>query len=151
MCGATAAELVRGLGADRVIDYAKSDFTREADRYDLILDLVGNHGYRALKRALSPVGRIVAVGGGGRNGHRLGRWMIRTLLAVLASRLSRRRVVICASKLNLDDLDRLGALIAAGKLRPVIDRRYGLSEVPAAIRYVAEGHGRGKVVISLDG
>ena len=79
-----------------------------------------------MKRILSPEGRIVAVGGGGKNGRRLGRWLGRTLLAVLASRLSRRKVVICMSKLSLDDLDRLGALIAAGALRPVIDRRYRL-------------------------
>ncbi len=148
---AAAAELVRGLGADRVIDYAKTDIVRDGDRYDLILDLIGNHGYRALKRILWPGGRIVGVGGGGKNGRRLGRWMIRTLLASLASRLSGRKVVMCVSKLNLDDLDRLGALIAEGRLRPVIDRRYRLSEVPAAIRYLAEGHARGKVVIGLEG
>ena len=149
VCGAAAAELVRSLGAYRLIDYAERDFTADGDRYDLILDLVGSRSYRAMKRILAPDGRIVAVGGGGRNGRRLGRWLGRTLLAVLASRLSRRKVVLCMSKLDLDDLDRLGALVAAGALRPAIDRRYPLNEVPAAIRHVAEGHAHGKVVISL--
>ena len=121
VCSASAAALVRSLGADRVIDYAQRDFTGGGDRYDLILDLVGSRTYRAMKRILAPDGRIVAVGGGGRDGRRLGRWLGRTLLAVLASRLSRRKVFICMSKLDLADLDRLGALVAEGKLRPAIE------------------------------
>ena len=146
VCGASSASLVRQLGADRVIDYESRDFTLGADRYDLIVDLIGNHPFRRLKRVLTAEGRIAAVGGGT---DRVGRWMVRTLAAVAASKLMRRKIRLCMSRLDVDDLVHLGELIAAGRVKPVIDRRFPLAEVPAAMRYLGTGHAHGKVVITV--
>lgn len=149
VCAADAAERVRRIGADHVVDYRSEDFTQASRRYDLILDLIGNHSFGRLRRVLAPEGRIVLVGGGGRGGHRLGRWLIRAGVAMLASRLSRRDLRFCMSRLSVEDLAMLAALVEEGKLKPVIDRHYSLEDVPAAMRYVAEGHARGKVIIDV--
>lgn len=147
VCGAGSAPLVRQLGADAVIDYRSEDFTRRADRYDLIVDLIGNHSYRRLKRVLAPGGRVAAVGGGAGGAYSLGNWLVRTGAAVAVSKLTRRKVVLTMSRLDLQDLAWLGELIASGKLKPVIDSRFPLAEVPDALRHLAAGHAHGKVVI----
>jgi NADPH:quinone reductase-like Zn-dependent oxidoreductase len=89
------------------------------------------------------------VGGGGPGGRRLGRWLARTLASTVASRFSRQKMVLCVSKLSLPDLATLAGLVGDGKLRPVIDRRYRLDQVPQAIDYLVNGHPRGKVIIDM--
>jgi NADPH:quinone reductase-like Zn-dependent oxidoreductase len=145
VCSARNLELVRSLGADRVIDYTREDFTRGAQRYDLILECVGNVSFSAARRVLNPNGICAGVGASS------GRWMIGdllgTLAGVLSSRFRSRKLALVMTKPNQQDLTLLRDLLAAGTLIPVIDRRYTLSEVPAAIRYLELGHARGKVVI----
>ncbi len=149
VCAGDAADLARRIGADHAVDYQRADFTESDRRYDLILDNVGNHAFRRLRRVLAPEGRAVAVGGGGPGGRRLGRWLARTLASTIASRFSRQKMVLCVSKLSLPDLATLAALVGDGKLRPVIDRRYRLDQVPQAIDYLVNGHPRGKVIIDM--
>ncbi len=146
VCSASAVPLVRQLGADRVVAYESEDFTRGADRYDLIVDLIGNHPFRRLKRVLTADGRIAAVGGGG--GDRVGRWILRTLAAVAASTLARRKVRFAMSKLDRDDLAHLGELIASGRVRPVVDSRFALAQVPDAMRRLGAGHVHGKLIVT---
>lgn len=149
VCSASSAPLVRQLGADRVIDYRGEDFTNQTGTYDLIVDLIGNHPFRALKRTLASNGRVAAVGGGGGGSYSLGRWMARTLAAVAASKLTRRKVVLTMSKLDVLDLEHLGELIVSGRVKPVIDRRFALAETADAMRYLGGGHARGKVIITV--
>ena len=148
VCSTRNLGMVRSIGADEVIDYTQSDFTTGNRRYDLILDCVGNHSFSACRRVLNPNGRLVLVGGP----HDL------TMIDLLAlpikalgsSLFSDRKVVMFIAKSSQDDLTMLGELIATGKLKPVIDRRYSLNEAADAVRHVEEGHARGKVIISLD-
>jgi NADPH:quinone reductase-like Zn-dependent oxidoreductase len=147
VCSTRNVELVRSLGADRVIDYTREDFTKSGQRYDLILDNVGNHSLLECRRALNPRGRYVIVGGPS------GRWldpMPRALEAFVLSRFVSQDMGMFLAELNKADLNLLRDLMQAGKVRPVVDRRYRLSEVPAAIGYLEQGHARGKVVITLD-
>ena len=142
--------MVRALGADRVIDYTREDFTRPGEIYDLILDNVGNRSLAEFRRVLSPRGKYVMIGGGGPND---GRWigaLGRPVLALAQSPFVSQDMGMMLAELNKSDLALLGDLMQAGKVTPVIDRRYPLSEVPAAIRYLEEGHARGKVVIDVD-
>jgi NADPH:quinone reductase-like Zn-dependent oxidoreductase len=144
VCSTRNVELVRSLGADHVIDYTADDFTR-GKRYDLVVDLVGNRSLRALRRALTPKGTFVAVGGGD------GRWigpLLLPLKALLVSRFVGQRLLPFLAKLNRDDLLFVNQLVDDGKLVPVVDRTYPLSEAPDAIRYLEEGHARGKVVVT---
>jgi NADPH:quinone reductase-like Zn-dependent oxidoreductase len=140
--------LVRSIGADQVIDYTQQDFTKSGHRYDLILDAVGNRPLSAMKRILSSNGILVMAGG------EAGRWMIgpvvRTILASVLSRSGSQKFVGLLARSSKEDLTLMHDLMANGKLTPVIDRRYKLNEVPEAIRYLEEGHARGKVVISLE-
>jgi NADPH:quinone reductase-like Zn-dependent oxidoreductase len=147
VCSSRNVEMVRSIGADHVVDYTREDFTKGERRYDLILDMVGNHALLDLKRAVTPEGRIVIVGG------EKGRWispMDRPIKAFLLSPFMSQQFVKFFADLNQEDLNLLGDLMQAGKVTPVIDRRYGLSDVPAAIEYLEEGHARGKVVIVPD-
>jgi len=147
VCSTRNVEMVRSLGADQVIDYTREDFTQSGQRYDLILDNVGNRSLRECRRALTPKGRYVMVGGPA------GRWidpLPRALGALLLSRFVTQDMGMFVARLNREDLTVLGDLLQAGRLVPVIDRRYRLSEVPAAIRYLEEGHARGKVLITLE-
>ena len=148
VCSASSAALVRQIGADEIIDYQRDDFTRAAKKYDLIVDLIGNHSYRRLKQALTADGRVVAVGGGAGGAYSLGRWMVRTMGAVAASRLTRRKVMLCMSRLDLEDLAALAEMIASGRVKPVIDRRFPLAQVADAMRYLAAGHAHGKVILA---
>jgi NADPH:quinone reductase-like Zn-dependent oxidoreductase len=149
VCSTRNVGMVRSIGADYVIDYTQEDFTKREQRYDLILDCVANHSLSAFRRVLSPKGRYIMVGAADAGG----RWMIgllaRLVKALVLSWLVRQKLGMVGAKANQEDLTILQDLIATGKVTPVIDRRYSLNEVPEAIRYLEEGHARGKVVITL--
>jgi len=148
VCGTHNVELTRALGADRVIDYSREDFTRSGARYDLILDVAANRSLAACRRVLASAGTLVIVGAAG-NGRRIGPIVARMLGAVAWSRVGRRRMLPFLAKVTREDLIVLKELIEAGKVTPVVDRTYPLSETPAAIRYLEQGHSRGKVVITV--
>jgi len=147
VCSTRNVEMVRSIGADHVFDYTEEDYTESGQRYDLIIDMVGNHSLSANRRALKPEGIFVIVGGG--KGNWLGP-MMNPIKALLMSPFVDQEFVMILARLHQDDLAILGDLMQAGKVTPVIDRRYPLSEVPAAIRYSEEGHARGKIVIDLE-
>jgi NADPH:quinone reductase-like Zn-dependent oxidoreductase len=147
VCSTRNVDMVRSIGADRVIDYTKEDFTKSAQRYDLILDNVGNHSLSECRGVLNPKGKYIMIGGPA------GRWidpLPRALNALVLSRFVSQDMVLFLAQLNQEDLTILRDLMQAGKVRPVIDRQYKLSEVPEAIRYLEAGHARGKVVISVE-
>ena len=147
VCSTAKTELVRALGADHVIDYTLDDFADGTHRYDVILDTGGNRPLSQLRRALTPHGTLVIVGG-----ETGGRWLggfDRSLRAVLLSPLVSQRLTMLASSENSGDLRVLADLIESGQLTPAIDRSYPLSETPAAIRYLRAGQARGKVVITM--
>jgi NADPH:quinone reductase-like Zn-dependent oxidoreductase len=146
VCSTQSLEMVRSIGADQVIDYTQQDFTRTGQRYDLILEMAGNRSLADLRRALTPRGTLVLVGGSG------GRWFMgtgRTLRAVLVSPSVGQRLRPFFSKPKGADLVVLKELIEAGKLIPVIDRTFPLSETAEAIRYVGEKSTQGKTVITV--
>ena len=150
VCSTRNLELVRSLGADQVIDYTKEDFTKSERRYDVILDNVGTQPLSGFRRVLTPKGICVMVGGGGPND---GEWigpMSRPLKALLISPFVGQKMGMMMAELNNKDLTILADLMQAGKVTPVIDRQYKLSEVPDAIRYLEEGHARGKVIITVE-
>jgi NADPH:quinone reductase-like Zn-dependent oxidoreductase len=145
VCSTKNVELVRSLGADRVIDYTREDFTQSAERYDLILDNVGNHSPWETRRALKPEGKLVMVGGPNDD-----RWLgplIQPIKAKLISPFVDQELLMFFADLNKADLELLSGLAQAGKLKPVIDKRYTLNQVPAAIRYLEGGRVRGKLVV----
>ena len=147
VCSTTKVDLVRSIGADDVIDYTRDDFAESGQRYDLILDIAGNRSVFHLRRALAPRGTLVIVGGEGG-----GRWfggIDRQLRASLLSPFMSQKLGTFIAKAKGQDLIALKELIEAGKVTPVIDRTYPLSEAPEAIRHLEEGHARGKVVISV--
>jgi NADPH:quinone reductase-like Zn-dependent oxidoreductase len=147
VCGTRNVEMVRSIGADRVIDYSQEDFTQSRKRYDFILDNVANHSLADLRRALTPGGTLVP--NSGRSG---GPWigpLGRILRARVTSLFVRHRLRPFLSRENHEDLLALKSLIEAGKLKPVIERCYPLSQTAEAVGYVGAGHARGKVVISV--
>jgi NADPH:quinone reductase-like Zn-dependent oxidoreductase len=149
VCSARNADLVRSLGADQVIDYAQEDFATGAARYDIILDLAGNHPFSACKRVLNPHG--IHVGAGVLAGEKSLFAMFTGLSgALIRSRLSSQKFVVFIAKVNREDLTFVGELVASGKLKPVIDKKYKLVEVPEAMRYQGTWRARGKLVIGLD-
>jgi NADPH:quinone reductase-like Zn-dependent oxidoreductase len=141
--------LVRSLGADHVIDYTKEDFTKGEQRYDLILDNVGNQPLSGFRRALQPQGICVMIGGGGPNDGGLIGPMARPVKALLMSPFISQKMGMFMADLNKQDLTILGDLMQSGKVTPVIDRTYPLSQIAEAIRYLEQGHARGKVVITM--
>ena len=147
VCSTRNVGMVQSIGSDHVIDYTREDFTGKGRRYDLMLDCIGNHSLSACRRVLSPTGAYVIVGG------RTGRWMIglfsRMIAARLVSQFGRQRLGFLMVKRSKEDLTILAKLIAKGAVTPVIDRRYPLSEVAEAVRYLKQGHARGKVVITM--
>jgi NADPH:quinone reductase-like Zn-dependent oxidoreductase len=146
VCSTKSLEMVRSIGADHVIDYTQEDFTRSGQRYDLILEMAGNRSLADLRRALTPKGTLVLVGGSG------GKWFMgigRTLRAVVLSLFARQRLRSFFSKPRGEDLVVRKELIEAGKLTPVIDRTFALSESPEAISYVGERSTQGKTVITV--
>jgi NADPH:quinone reductase-like Zn-dependent oxidoreductase len=146
VCSTPNVDLVRSIGADQVVDYAREDFARSGRRYDLVLDLVANRSLSDLRRALTPEGTLVLSGGGG--GRLLGPVGL-ILRANVRSRFVSQRLLSFLAQLGRNDLVVLTELIEAGKVAPVIDRTYPLSEAPEAIRYLETGHARGKVVITV--
>jgi len=147
ICSTRNVDMVRSIGADVVIDYTREDFTSGTQRYDIIFDCIGNHSLTAVRRILNRNGRHVAVGGP------TSAWMIgaiaHTFAAAALSRLTRRKFLPILGKLRKEDLALIGELMASGKIKPVIDRRYSLRETPEAVRYLEEGHARGKVIITV--
>jgi NADPH:quinone reductase-like Zn-dependent oxidoreductase len=146
VCSTRNVDLVRSIGADRVVDHTREDFTGSGPRYDLMLDCIGNHSLSACRSVLAPRGRYVLVGGPD------GRWvgpLGRTLGAMLLSPFVSQSLVTVLARRSPADLLTLRDLMATGRIRPVVDRRYGLAEVPEAIRYLQAGHARGKVVITV--
>jgi NADPH:quinone reductase-like Zn-dependent oxidoreductase len=147
VCSTSKAELVRSIGADEVIDYTREDFTDGTRQFDLILDTAGRRPLSQLRRALTPQGTLVIVGGEGGD-----RWLggfQRQIFAPLRSRFSEQKLLGLISKERHQDLMTLKDLIEAGNFTPVIDRTYPLSEAAQAIRYLEQGHPRGKVVITV--
>ena len=150
VCSTRNVNMVRSLGANQVIDYTKEDFTEGTQRYDLILDNVGNRPLLACRRVLSPKGKYVLIGGGGPNDNQWIAILARPIRAYVLSRFVSQDMGVFLANLNKEDLTILGDLMQAGKVKSVIDRRYRLSEVPEAVRYLEQGHARGKVVITVD-
>jgi NADPH:quinone reductase-like Zn-dependent oxidoreductase len=149
VCSTRNVELVRSLGADQVIDYTQEDFTQGATRYDVIFDTVGNHALSEYRHVMTAKGIYIGIGGGGPDeGAWIGALKGPIKSFVVAPFVSQQLVTFVAS-INKDDLTVVAELIEAGKLKPVIDRTYPLAQVPEAIRYVEQGHARGKVVISM--
>ena len=147
VCSTAKVDMVRGLGADQVIDYNREDFADGQHRYDVILDIGGNRRLSDLRRALTPEGRLVIVGG-----ETDGRWLggtDRQLRAQLLSLFVSQKLGTFISSENAADLIALGELIETGQVKPVIDRTYPLGDVATAIRDLIDGHVRGKIVITV--
>jgi len=147
VCSTRNVDLARSLGADHVIDYTREDFTRSDRRYDLLLDIAGSRSWSECKRVLNPQGTFVIVGAP-KGGRLLGplRRIVKVRLAALPSS---QKVVFFIAKFNRADMAVLGELLESGKVTPVIDRRYELSEIADALRYLGEGHAQGKIVITV--
>jgi NADPH:quinone reductase-like Zn-dependent oxidoreductase len=146
VCGTQHVEMVRAIGADHVIDYAREDFTRGGPHYDLILDVAASQSLRACRKALRPDGVLVVVGAP------KGNWLapvLHVVAAVVLSRLGSQRLLPFLAERRQADLIALKDLIEAGAVRPVIDRTYPFGETAAAIRHIETGHPGGKVVISM--
>jgi NADPH:quinone reductase-like Zn-dependent oxidoreductase len=141
-------EMVRSLGADLVVDYGQQDFSNDTRKYDLLLDNVGNRTLSAFRRVLTPCGRCVLVGAPKQAG--VGAVLVRALKAAAWSRFLRQTFVFFIAQMKSEDLESLCALMRTGSIRPVIDRRYSLTETGKAIAYVEEGHARAKVIITPD-
>ena len=148
VCSTANVELVRSIGADYVIDYKREDFSEASKRYDVIVDMVGNHSLLKLRDVLQPDGMLVVVGSAENRlwfGSMVDHWK-----AAVINRLWNPYIVRMRTDSTKEDLLVLRELLQEGKVVPVIDRRYPLSEVPAAIEYVETGRARGKVVIVLE-
>ena len=149
VCSTRNVEMVRAIGADHVIDYTREDFTKSGQHYDLIFDLVANHSFSARRRVLNPKGTYIGAGIVG-----LGASMFRLLAhqftELFLSRFVSQKFVTLMAKISEEDLTIVCGLMEAGKVTPVIDRCYSLSEASEAIRYLEQGHARGKVVITLE-
>jgi NADPH:quinone reductase-like Zn-dependent oxidoreductase len=147
VCSTRNVEQARSLGADRVVDYTQEDFTRADVRHDLLLDVAGSRPLRALRRALTPGGNLVVVGG---------RMTYRGLgplphlgATLLSAKLRRQPARFFVAKINADDLAFLASLLEAGTVRSVVDREFPLQEAARALAYLGEGHARGKIVLTL--
>jgi NADPH:quinone reductase-like Zn-dependent oxidoreductase len=151
VCSTRNLEMVRSIGADHVIDYTKEDFTKTDQRYDLIYDLVGNHSFSERRRILTPNGICVMAGLGGAGWHdgMAGR-LLGELNAYLGSWFVSQKFIAYIAEFNKADMTILGDLVRDGKMTPVIDKTYKLSDVPAALAYLETGHARGKVVVTVD-
>jgi NADPH:quinone reductase-like Zn-dependent oxidoreductase len=147
VCSTRNVEMVRSIGADHVFDYTREDYTESGEHYDIIIDNVGNHSLLANRRVLNPDGVLVIIGGA--SGDWLGPLM-RPIRALMLSPFVSQEFVMILAQLKQEDLTILSELMQAGEVTPVIDRRFRLSEVPAAIRYSEEGHARGKIIIDLE-
>jgi NADPH:quinone reductase-like Zn-dependent oxidoreductase len=148
VCSTRNVDQARSLGADRVVDYTQEDFSRNGSRYELILDIAGNRSWSDCKRVLTEDGTWVGVGGPKTNRlwGPLGQTIVRRLVAIPGDR---KAVGPFLAKTNRDDMAVLRDLMEAGKLTPVVERRYDLAELPDAMQYVGDGHAQGKVVITV--
>jgi NADPH:quinone reductase-like Zn-dependent oxidoreductase len=149
VCSTRNVEMVRSIGADRVVDYTLADFTRSGQRYDMIFDVVANHSFSACQRVLSPRGTLVVAGGGGSDGHAFGRRLVRMLTGALISRFASQRMTFFVARPTRADLVTLGELLESRKVTPVLDGRHRLSETSNAFRRLAGGHARGKIVVTV--
>ena len=149
VCSTRNVEMVRSIGADHVIDYTREDFTKSGQYYDLIFDLVANHSFSARRRVLDPKGIYIGAGIIGLGGSMV-RLLSHQITELVLSRFVSQKFVTLMAKLSKEDLTILRELMEAGKVTPVIDRTYSLSEVPQAIRHLEEGHARGKIVITFE-
>ena len=143
-------ELVRSIGADRVIDYTREDFIRDGVRYDLVLDTVGNHGVLEYRRVLKPHGIAVLIGGGA---PQAGEWIgpvFNMVKIPVVSWFTSQKFVTFVASLEQRDLKFLADLMQSGKLTSVIDRRYPLAATAAAVTYLEKGHARGKVIVDVE-
>jgi len=143
VCSAGKIEMVRSLGADQIIDYTQEDFTKSEQRYDLILAANGYHPILDYRRVLSPKGIYVMSGGS------MAQMFQALLLGPWISMIGNKKMCAVSAKPNQKDLAFIKELIESGKIKPVIDKRYPLKEVADAIRYLEEGHARGKIVITV--
>ena len=148
VCSAGKADLVRSLGAEDVIDYTRDEVDRDGPRYDVIIDTAGCRPLSLLRRALTPRGTLVLAGGGHDAGGLLGGYT-RQLRAPLVSMFVPQTLRPLASRERAADLEELGSMIESGKVTPVVGGTYPLADAPDAIRYLAEGHASGKIVISI--
>jgi NADPH:quinone reductase-like Zn-dependent oxidoreductase len=144
VCSTKKIDMVRSIGVDHVIDYTQEDFTKSGQRYDLILDIAAYHSIFDCRRALNPEGSYVCIGGS------MARYFQAILLGPLISMMGNKKMGTVFGPPNQKDMDFLIELFKAGKVVPVIDRRYPLSEVPEALQYLEAGHARGKVVITVE-
>ena len=144
VCSTRNVELVRSLGADAVVDYTVADFTQGGSTYEVMLDCIGNHSLEQCSRVLAQGGRYVAVGG---SDYSVSSMLVEMGAKLLRSIFTGRTFSTLMAKMKAEDLVALRELAEAGKVTPVIDRRYALEETPEAVRYVEKGHARGKVVI----
>jgi NADPH:quinone reductase-like Zn-dependent oxidoreductase len=151
VCSTRNVDMVRSLGADEVIDYTKSDFTRLDERYDLVVDIAGSHSFGRCRRVMTPRGTFVLVGaaaiqhgpGGGLRG--IGHFVGTRVTSIVGT----QRVAMFIASLTKESMEFLGELMADGRVTPAIDRRYSFSEVPQALGYMNEGHARAKVAIAV--
>jgi NADPH:quinone reductase-like Zn-dependent oxidoreductase len=151
VCSTRNIELVQSLGADHVIDYTKEDFTKGNQKYDVILDNVANHSLSECRRVLTPNGIYVMIGGGGAKEQGFVGALGKALNAAIYSRFVKQKMGMMMADPSTKDLTLLADMMQSGKIKPVIDRTYkSLSNIPDAIRYLEEGHARGKVVITVD-
>jgi NADPH:quinone reductase-like Zn-dependent oxidoreductase len=147
VCSTRNVDLVRSLGADHVVDYTRENFTRSDERYDLLFDNAGSRSWRECKRVLKPHATVVLVGG--QMGSRLFGPLGHMINMRVAAMFSSRKASFLMAKFNKADMEILRELLEDRKVKPVVDRRYELSEVADAFRYLGEGHTQGKVVITV--
>ena len=148
VCSPRNVDQARELGADRVVDYTREDFTRGGEQYDVILDIAGSHPFRRLRRVLNPDGRVIAIGakmstkGLGPIGH---------LIGLKLGSIGRQKVIFFVAKIEKADLETMRDLIESGAVTPMVERAYPLEEAAAALAYLGEGHARGKIVLTMGG
>jgi NADPH:quinone reductase-like Zn-dependent oxidoreductase len=147
VCSPRNVEIARSLGADHVVDYTQEDFARRGERYDVLVDVAGGRSWSDCKRVLDPQGTLVIVGGPRKN--RLLGPLGGVIRLRLGGMLARRKVVFFLAQVNKEDMEVLRELLEAGKLAPIVDARFALSEIVEALRYFGEAHPRGKVVITV--
>lgn len=146
VCSTRNVERVKSIGAAEVIDYTRDDFARQPQRYDVVVDTVGNRSLRDLRRVLKPRGTLVVAGGG------TGKWfrpMALLLKVTIVAPFVRQQLKSVMAGVTVANLETLSTFVTSGDVAPLIDRTYSLSETPAAVGYVEEGHARGKVIITV--
>lgn len=148
VCSTRNLEMVRSIGADHVIDYTVDDFTKRGERYDLLFDCVGNHSLAECRRVLTPSGKCVMAGD--LSGRSAISFIARLMTAFLLSRFTSHKFLLFLARPNTEDLEIVRDLMFDGKLKPVLDKSYRLSEVSEAVRYLGEKHARGKVIITQE-